>query len=59
MEVLATEIQHRIHHPPFSRVRQRSSKEVASHACRGEQLKDGRLSVFCWSVKSANGITNQ
>lgn len=48
----------------WNSVRQRgSSKEVSSQACRGvvvgDQLKDDRLSVFCPSVKSANGITNQ
>ena len=60
MQELANEIQHRIHQQPLdSSVRQRSSEEVSSHAWQGDQLKDDRLSVFCPSVKSANGITNQ
>lgn len=35
MEVLANEIQQRIHQQPLDSVRQRSSKEVSSQACRG------------------------
>lgn len=61
MEVLANETQHRIHHQPLNSVRQRSRGERVppKHAGGGDQLKGDRLSVFCLSVKSGNGITNQ
>lgn len=56
MEVLENKIPRQ---QPLDSVRQRSSKEVSSQACQGDQLKDDGLSVFCLSVKAANRITNQ